>query len=105
MSEMSEKKISFSSPKEVLFCQIRKNFRKINLPSDRWTQMAGPDYVAFVRLESNDRNILGVVVDENLKVQVRRCNEIVNGLHFEDFTSEKDVSQMLLNVHLQFPYE
>ena len=65
--------------------------------------MSGPNYVAFVRLERDNKNILSVAVDNELKVEIRYSGEKVK-LQCKSPDSEADVSLALQLIDKVFAY-
>ena len=65
--------------------------------------MSGPNYVAFVRLERDNKNILPVAVDNELKVEIRYSGEEVK-LQCKSPDSEANVSLALKLIDEVFAY-
>ena len=65
--------------------------------------MSASNYVAFVRLERDNKNILSVAVDNELKVEIRYSGEKVE-LQCKSPDSEADVSLALKIIDKVFAY-
>ena len=65
--------------------------------------MCGQKYVAFVRLERDNGNILSVAVDNELKVEIRCSGERVE-LQFKTPDSEGEISLALQLIDKIFAY-